>query len=371
MTTKKKSKSIGEHLTFHLPHSVSVAFFGILLIASLGANLGFLVQIQNETDSSRDYLYSPTRPIGNDRVLYQGRVYSLSEDYEPVRPSDNETLNPFEISFLQDDTCTSCVDLNPLRDSFSNQFPTATIRDINAFSPEGQEMIQSGVSVLPAVIFSKSFEESPLFSNLTNEGILLPIENKYYEFRTGGNKIILNPEQLPETNTESGKLVVVGYVDFLSPASARFFTETSPDLLAQFGDSLSLDIRPFASDPAGAAAAEAVLCGSEPLVVVEKGPAFLENINAAFSAAQNADEAEMEAIFSSQIAAFADDLRMNEAQKSCLENNEQQQALIDSVNEAAQLGINGAPAFFIGKYFLGGEQDSGVMSSVVSQVINQ
>jgi len=368
--TKKgseKRRSVQEHLTTHIPHSVSVAFFGVLLTISLGANLWTLFQSQKEPNLPYDGLPSPMRLLDKNHILYQGHIYSPKE--ENGVPISNETQSPFEISFLQDSTCPECVDLNTLRESFTTQFPNATIRDIDASSEEGQGIIRAGIGVLPAVVFPKSFENSPLFSELSQNGILLPVGEQYYEFRTGGNKVVLNAEQLPKTEAIPGKVIVVGYVDFLSPEGGNIFTEIIPNLLTQFGDNLSFDIRPFAGDPASAVAAEAVLCGTDPALVIEKGKVFLENLNTAFSGVDASDEAQVEAIFQTEVDTFAGNLGLDETQKSCLKNHEKQADLIESVNGAAKLGINGAPAFFVDRYFLGGEQNTDVFSRVISSLL--
>ncbi len=362
MTSLKKNtherSSIRGHLVKHLPHSVNMAFLGILLIASLGANLAFLFHYQKEFFPLHDNLQSPVRQIGSNRLLYQGRAYVASKDIA------------LEIYFLKDSTCVECVNLDALRGSFSAQFPNAVLREFDVSSEKGKELLNAGVSVIPAVIFPKSFENSPSFTEFAQNGVVLPISDKYYEFRTGGNKIVLNPEQLPKTEASEGSVIVVGFVDFLSPGALQFFQEIVPALLNQFGDKISFDIRPFASDAASSVMAEAVLCGSDANVVIQKGEVFLASLNETFaSIAPESDSAETEKIFSQEISKFADNLSFDATQKSCLENREKQSDVAASVTEANRIGVNGVPAFFIGNHFLGGEQTRETFVSVIAQIL--
>ncbi len=347
MTTKRKDSN--------LPSSVTVAFFGLLLALSLVLNIGIFLKLENSTPGiSSDSSFPGVSQTTLKKKVENGKVWVELPD--PI----------FDAYFLSDKTCKTCVDIDSMISNFERTYPTARIKPIDVSSNTGKELIDAGASVVPAIILSRSFQNIAAFPEVAQAGVVAPVGEKYYEYRTNGNKKILNENQLPVSMRGSDTLKIIGYTDFFSPESAAFSTVV-PQIAAQFGNDISVENNAFVTDIPSAFIAEAVQCGVNMQTIIDTRDEYAAAIKKIAEGKKSLGDEELDQI-STQLKQI---LGMDEATAACYDQHRYLEEVQRIAQEAQSLGINGAPAYFVGNRFLAGPQSAEVFSSAIAEVIEE
>jgi hypothetical protein len=350
-----------------LPPAATIAFLGILLAVSLLFNIALFLRVQNIPDGISRYFFPSSQSqqaqmlaslenSQNGKAIINGKVWKRID--EPI----------FNMVFLKDDRCANCIDVEPLKQQLEATFPTGEGRMVLVSSEEGQELIQKGVSVVPAVLFTKAFEKTSAFANLAQSGVLAPVGEEYFEFRTNGNKRILAEAQLPTLEqTDPGRLTIVAYVDYLSQELTPYLSQLIPNVLSRFQQSVNISFRPFVNNLPSVYAAEAVLCGVELSKLNEVRGAYIEAVQGLVAGKQEVSPETMNQIS----AKLAELTQMQGPVSECYNSHAKANQVTAASAEATKLGINGAPAFFIGDRFLAGTPAVEVFLSTIEEVLKE
>lgn len=342
-----------EALKKPLSYSVVLVFFGFLLAASLVLNIVIFYQLQDApVDDGINLLSSNSSKLEgseNGKEVVNGKMWVRLED--PV----------FDAYFLTDVNCKNCVNLSALEASFGSAFPTARIRRVDINSTNGKNLVSQGVGVVPAIVLPKAVEEISTFSQLSQGGLVAPISEDLYEFRTVGNKRILSASQLPPVPEEAkGKLSVVGYTNPFSEDTILFLSAIK-QIAEQNGAFFSW--KPFVNNIPSSFATEAILCGAEPTSIVAIAQDYNNKITEITAGASELTQENMDEMKS----ALGELLSLNEEEKTCYNEGKNSETVQRLAAEAQALGIAGAPAYFIGNLFLAGQQSQEVFTQVLSE----
>lgn len=350
-----------------LPPAATVAFLGVLLAVSLLFNIALFLRVQNIPDGISEYFFpssqsqqaqllSSLENSQNGKAIINGKVWKRID--EPI----------FNMIFLKDDRCANCIDVEPLKQQLEATFPTGEGRLVLTSSEEGQELIQKGVSVVPAVLFTKAFEKTSAFANLAQNGVIAPVGEEYFEFRTNGNKRILAQAQLPALEQiDPNRLTVVAYVDYLSPELTPYLSQLIPNVLSRFQQKVNISFRPFVNNLPSVYAAEAILCGVELSKLNEVRGAYIEAVQGLVAGKQEVSPETMNQIS----AKLAELTQMQGPVAECYNSHAKANQVTAASAEATKLGINGAPAFFIGDRFLAGTPAVEVFLSTIEEVLKE
>ena len=144
----------------------------------------------------------------------------------------------------------------------------------------------------------------------------------------------------------ANKVVIKAYVDFQDPFSARFYTQTWPQIQEKYGDKVVLDLRdfPLSFHPDAEKAAEAFRC--------ERGNLAYAKI--LFSNQQALDIASLKK-YALKVEAV-EGLDTATSFELCLDSGEMKEKVSSYINEGNQNGITGTPTFFIGSKTIIGAQ---------------
>jgi hypothetical protein len=334
-----------------LSSSVTVAFFGVLLIISLLLNVGILLKLENiPQQQPLDHVFSE----------YSSSSQVLKKRYENGKVWIELPDPIFDAYFLTDPSCKSCVDISQMKKDFELMYPTARIKDVNISSSTGKELLNAGTSVIPAIILSKAFKNTQAFEEVTKVGVVSPIGEKYFEYRTMGSKKILDENRLPKEMQEKGGLKVVGYTDFFSQESANF-SAIVPQIAAEIDEEIVVKNNSFVTDIPSAFLAEAVHCGVDMQKIIDSREEYFEAIQGV-----SKDDG------IHQISGVLKDILAMEGEiAECYEKGEFFNEMQRISKEASELGITGKPAFFVGKYFLAGPQTAEIFSSTIRDALQE
>jgi len=349
-----------------LSSSASVAFFGILLAVSLLFNVALFLRVQDIPSGISDRLFpSKSGQLGSlvskmanseeGKIIVDNKVWIRNDD--PL----------FDVIYLKDDKCKNCIDLEPLQKQLVSSLPTTDAKVVLASSEEGQKWITEGVSVLPAILFSAPFAQTSIAKNLAETGAVSPLANGMFEFRTIGNKRILNQSQLPTlAQPDTNMVTIVGYIDYLVPEINKYFSELLPAVVSQYNDKVNLSLRPFVDNLPSLFVAEAVLCGADPSQIAEVRENYLTGI-------QQIIPQDTQQISNEQIGAISgllsNLLGLEGDVLTCYSKNEKAELINQLSAEAKKIGISGTPAFFIGDRFLAGAQPIDTFLNVIGEVL--
>lgn len=343
---------IARKTNIELPSSVTIAFFGILLIFSLILNVGIFLKLQ-EVPSAQDSLSSSVA-INNSGTLNKkvenGKVWVELPD--PI----------FDAFFLVDETCSTCVDIESMKEDFEITYPTADIKVVDVSDIKGQEFLDAGVTVVPAIILSKAFQNTTTFDQFAQAGIIAPVGEKYFEYRTNGNKKLLTEQKLPAIMRGKDSLMIVGYTDFFSPESAAFSTVV-PQIASQISPNIQVLNNAFVTDIPSAYVAEAVQCGVEMQQIIDSREEYVEAINEITTGKESLAEEDFDAIAKE----LKDILNIRGEVEECYDKHEYLPKVQAIAAEAQSLGISGAPAYFVGNRFLAGPQTAEVFATAIQE----
>ncbi len=356
MIFNKKSKE--------LPQSVSAGFFGILLVVSLLFNVALFLRIQNIPDGISELIFPPNRDVvsiagraTDDRIEVNNDVW--------VRLSDPK----FDIIYLQDEGCTQCADLTPVQIQLANNFLSANVKTVSTKSDEGQKILEEGgVSVVPAIIFSQKFAETGGAPALAQNGLVTPLENGQFEFRTAGNKRILNAEQLPAMGeTPEGTITIIGFIDYLAQDIGTYLNQMIAVISNQYPDKINVALLPFVDNVASLAAAEAFLCGVDVQRLDAVKPTYLSVVQGIL----NNNQQITEDVVAQIRQALSDLLQLEGDTLTCYTDRLPDEQITQATIEAQRLGVTGAPAFFVGDRFLAGPQPFEVYVQTIAELLDE
>jgi hypothetical protein len=347
---------ISRKTNVELPSSVTVAFFGILLIFSLILNVGIFLKLQ-EAPSAQDAL-SSSIAMNNAGTLKKkvedGKVWVELPD--PI----------FDAFFLTDATCSTCVDIENMKENFEVTYPTADTKVVDVSDPKGQEFLEAGVTVVPAIILSRAFQNTTTFDQVANAGIIAPVGERYFEYRTNGNKKILSEQKLPSIMRGKDSLMIVGYTDFFSPESAAFSTVV-PQIAQQISPGIQVYNNAFVTDVPSAYVAEAVQCGVEMQDIIDSREEYVAAINEVTTGKQNLTQEDFDMIAEE----LKDILDISGETEKCYDKHEYLPKVQAIAAEAQSLGISGAPAYFVGNRFLAGPQTAEVFDAAIRESLTE
>jgi len=324
-----------------LSPNVTVGFFGILLALSLGANVGLLLKIQNTSEE--------TTPL----VTLQKKEEPIAE----VTPeTEKEGEKKMSLVLLYDESCKNCADLQSTAEAFIQNFDDVILSLVRLESQKGQELVAQGISVVPALVIDRSFEETPLYEKFVQQNGISPIGKEYFELRTIGNKRILSEMQIPKSDKQ-----IVAFVNYLQPNMSEYVKNNITPLDA--------DIRPFANDISSSLAIEAILCGFLPQDIEEKREVFFQAAETELQKPENKDLPEEE--FLKIVRGIFAEIFSENPSVACFENGDRTEEVGKRITEAQVLGITGTPAFFIGDRFLAGEQKKEDLEAVIEEVFGK
>lgn len=330
-----------------LSPNVTIAFFGILLALSLGVNVGLLLKIQNTSETIKPLITLQEKEIPSSEE-------SFKEEVEVEK--EKEAEKKMSLVLLYDENCKNCADLQPTAEAFIKNFDDVVLSLVRLKSPKGKEFIKQGVSVVPALLIDRSFEETPLYEKFVRQNGISPIGEEYFELRTIGNKRILSETQIPKSDKH-----IVAFINYLQPNMSEYVKSNIAPLDA--------DIRPFANDISSSLVVEAILCGFLPQDIQEKRTIFFETAEAELQKPENKDLSEED--FLKTVRGIFAKVFSDNPSLACFENGEQTEEAKKRISEAQVLGITGTPAFFIGDRFLAGEQTKEDLQAVIEEVFGE
>lgn len=327
---------------------LTTIFLGVLLIASLLYNV-VLFQKTNSFESPS--VSNPSGAIA-EKKLIDGKVWIQLRD------------NPFDAYFVTDKTCKVCVSLDDMENAFEQTFPTANVKKVDVSSEKGKEILQAGLTVVPAIVLDASFKNISQYSQLLKSGNVTPIgKSDFVEFRTNGNKKILSADQIP-ASPEDATVAIVGYTDVFSPDAATFSTILSP-LAIKYGKGVVMKNNLMAPDLPSMYIAQALQCGVTPEEITEAQPKYAKALTTILSDTKG----KQGDIIAKDIAnALEKELQLSDKEKECYEAGAFVDTLTASTTEAQKFGVTGAPAYFVGNRFLAGKQTADVFAAAIEEV---
>jgi len=341
-----------------LPHSVTVGFFGILLILSLLLNIAIFKKLDEQSQSTSPQTSSVTKQLSGvtaGKKIIDGKVWVQIP--EPI----------FTAYFLSDESCGTCVSLDAIKSEFEKMFPTANIKEISVSSEKGKEMLAAGVTVVPAIILDSSFASLSSFDQLVKGGVVTPVgESKYLEFRTSGNKKILSESQLPQP-PEGAEILVAGYTDFFSQDAAAF-SAIMPQIAAKFGNKVAVQNNLMVSDLPSAYVAQALRCEVDAEKITKVQEKYAKAVQDILADAEGKQQDE---IMDEISKALEKELQLWGKKRDCYRKGEFVKELMGNAAKAQQLGITGTPAYFVGNRFLAGPQKVGVFAAALAEVAKE
>lgn len=346
--------------------SVSVGFFGILLIVSLLFNVALFLRIQNIPDGISEYFFPQSE------TSRAAQMASRAEDNRIIVGNDVwvRLSDPrFDIIYLKDENCTHCADLTTIQNDLAQNFLSANTKTVNMLSEEGQQIIEEGgISVVPAIVLSAKFAETAGAPALAQNGLVTQLPNGQFEFRTPGNKRILNPEQLPATSEAvPGTVTIVGFIDYLTQDIGTYLNAMLGAVASQYPENVNIALLPFVNNVASLAAAEAFLCGVDIAQLDAVKANFIPVAQGILSNNQQVSEESIAQVRQS----LADLLQLEGDTLTCYNERQPDEQITQATVEAQRLGITGAPAFFVGDRFFADQQQPQVIIDTIAEILGE
>lgn len=364
-------------------HKIFTGIFALLFIASVGFNIHYFTgksgydYMDGKGKGSLNEIEGEKKENGLTKSVVDGKVWVQID--EPI----------FDAIFITDKDCKTCINITDGKENFQMTFPTANIREVSSDSDEGKAFIEKGVNILPTILLSSEFKNISRYSDLEKNGTVTPAitpteteegemrGEEYLEFRTNGNKRILDEERLPPLE-DKDKTVIVAYLDFLQDESLIFIQQTVPEIYRAFGENIAIDIRPSTPSAEATFYSSTVMCGADALAIAEKRQAYVEGLQEVITnvpeTPEDATEEDLQAI-SDQVtdeilAATIESLELEGDVATCVENNDGFEAVQTFTNQAQSIGVTGTPAFFVGDRFLA-SGDPANFKATIQEVLSE
>lgn len=251
------------------------------------------------------------------------------------------------LKIVNDKNCAKCDASDIVKQIKSGVIPTLASQEIDYNSPEGKKLIETfKIKSLPALIFDANIEKAAIF-----EKIKTVVENKNSMYYLSSSASGIPPGkflELPKisaedrsSGSEPAPVTIIEFSDFKCPY-CKAENDVVKQVLSAYPDKVRLVFKhlPLPIHPESQFAAEAAECAGD------QGK-FWEMADALFAKQDKLDK--------DSIAKYARDLKLDAKKfKDCVDSGKFKSKIENDGKTAAEFGITGTPAFFVGDEFLGG-----------------
>jgi hypothetical protein len=320
----------------HLPATVTIALFGLLLIGSILFNILSITKLYEQGH------------IGTSENIYDSFFVKKSEDGTKKIINNKvwmQVSDPiFNMYIITDADCEVCPDFAQEENSFlADIFPSANIKNIKADSETGQKLIAEGITSLPAIVLSPGFSLSDRYLPLINSGNIIPLANsKYFLLPTKGNKKLIKKEGSPITN--------ITMYHGLSAEDFLWASELRSKLMKDGIDAV-IDEKIIVRSVPDAFLAEAIECGVSPSEAIQAKPIYTSSIAQELGKTTSFSKNEFVAITQK----LPQVVSMTPEQQECFTSHRYAEEVQKNAAEAARLEINDLPSYIIGDIMLSPE----------------
>lgn len=262
-------------------------------------------------------------------------------DEEIGKPAEQPTEEP-QVNFtvLNDSTCKTCTYAQLVDAIKSRFFPNLQVNEIDISSEEGKKMVQEfGVNVVPAYFFGEEVADTSSYADISQT---LEQKGSYYMIIPAAvdvGKVLEMPNlaDRPVEGQQTAKITIVLFSDFQCPYCEKFYSESMQEIEANYVDTGKAKIVfmefPLSFHPNAQKAAEAAECA------FDQGK-FWEYHDLLFN--------DQNKLSVDDLKQRAFDLGLNTTKfNSCLDSGEKQAVVEQTMQQGAELGVNGTPAVYI------------------------
>ena len=270
------------------------------------------------------------------------------------------------VQVVNDESCGEACAPDEVILGLKQAIPTMLTKKIDVNSVEGKKLIeQFSLKTVPAFIFSKEFEKSPIFQNaqpfLDKQGESYAIKSAEAGFPIGKYIAIpsINDNDIKIGSSEA-KIKVVEFSDFSNPTDAQTYKNVIAPMLKDYVDNVQVIFKNyFASTSTQAlSAALASECANEQGKFVP----FAEKLYSAQTTWSKVKDP------SNIFNGYASSLGLNYADFSkCLKDKKYQDKVNQSLKEGQDFGISETVAMFIGNDF----QSGAIKYDDIKKIINE
>lgn len=251
------------------------------------------------------------------------------------------------VQVINDDSCGEACAPDEVILGLKQALPTMLTKKIDVNSPEGKKLVeQFSLKTIPAFIFSKEFEKSPIFANaqsfMEKQGDSYAIKSAEAGFPIG--KYIAAPtigDNDIKIGSNDAKVKVAIFSDFSNATDAQNYKNVIAPMLKDYDGKIQLVFKNYfaASSTAAQTAALAGTCANEQGKFIP----FAEKLYSAQAAWAKVKDPS--AIFNG----YASSLGLNYGDFSkCLKDKKYQDAVAASLKEGQSFGISETTALFVG-----------------------
>ncbi|MBU3924628.1 prolipoprotein diacylglyceryl transferase [Patescibacteria group bacterium] len=307
---------------FKKPWAMAAVFVAVLTAGAAGASVYYNSMYYGEM-----FKKSP--------FSFQGKTWISSD--EPI----------VGLKIVNDKNCVKCDVTDVVKDIKGGIMPTLSAQEIDFSSAEGKKLIETfKIKFLPALIFESSIEKAAIFEKA--KSALENKDNLYYLSSAASGippgKFLELPKISAEdrsSGSESAPVTIIEFSDFMCPYCKQE-NDIVKQVLAAYPDKARLVFKhlPLPIHPEAQFAAEAAECAGD------QGK-FFEMADTLFANQDKLDAA--------SITKYARDLKLDGKKfKECTDSGKFKDKIANDSQIAAEFGIGGTPAFFVGDEFLGG-----------------
>lgn len=272
------------------------------------------------------------------------------------------------LTILNDSQCSSCNTDEALV-WLRRVLPTLSVNTIESGSEEGKMLAaEHNILSVPAFIFGDNIKNTDFYTQAAT--LFKPSDSGYIldmtELGLPAGKYLHTPEISDESvvlgNREAPVKVVV-YSDFQCTYCAGFHTNQLKKLLSEYGSRVAFVFKafPLETDPKSPTIASAALCAND------QGKYF--DYSSALFAKQR--ELGQRPNTKQELKNIAWMAKLNwKPFSDCIDQNQHQDQIKKEGGEARALGLNAAPAVFIGEKFFSGAVEYDTLREALDETLN-
>jgi len=269
-----------------------------------------------------------------------------------------------DATVITNSDCEACDPDETIQMIKQNLIPTIKVVKIESNSEEAKKLIEDfNIKTIPAFIFGATLAEAENFEKAS--AVFQENGGKYLlDSQKAGLKVgeYLEIPKVSDADAQKGPsdapVTIIEISDFECPYCSKA-KETVDELMEAYPGKIKLVFKhlPLSFHKNAQKASEATECAGE------QGK-FWEMYDKLFSSQQNLEIADLKK--------YAQEFNLNTKQfNDCLDSGKYEEKIKQDIEEAAEFGVGGTPAFFINKQFISGAQPLEAFKKAVDGELNK
>ncbi len=268
------------------------------------------------------------------------------------------------LTVLNDPSCASCDTSQVLPVITGQVFPKTTVKEVNVNSEEGQALARKyEINAIPAYLYEKGVEGSANFDRVAEAMLDKGDAYLIHPAATGAGKYLNPPgeDDDPVLGEKDAPVTIIEFSDFECPFCKRFHDETLPRIKEQYirTGKVKFVYRdfPLPIHPNAQKAAEAAECADDQGQFWAYHDMLFEN---------------QQALGVAKLKEYAQDLGLDmEEFNDCLDSGKFADEVNADLEDGADAGVSGTPAFFIEGELVSGAQPFEAFARVIDAALGE